>query len=80
MRLKEVATEEYLVMGAQEIEHPILDQQWYVVEDELGGYSIANVDKPVSELNQMDELNFINCRFKYVAERIVTLHNKSISF
>lgn len=56
-----------------------LEQKWYVVLDDLvGGWAVANVDKPLSAHNyEKGERHWIECFTKELAEYLVEFHNKN---
>lgn len=60
--------------------HPALDARWYcVVNDEIGGWSIATADKLTTQLDrQAGEVEVATFVSKEAAEHIVELHNYSL--
>lgn len=54
-----------------------LEQKWFVVkDDEVGGYAIANADKPTSHLDRFEhERTLAHFVWKEHAEYMVNLHN-----
>lgn len=56
-----------------------MGQRWYVNADNLlGGWMIANVDKPASEIVGAEEFYICDAITKEVAEHIVELHNHAL--
>lgn len=56
----------------------VMHQRWYaVVDDTVGGYAVANVDKPTSEIDTrgQKERELVFAVTKAVADHIVQLHN-----
>lgn len=57
-------------------------EQWYVVtNDEIGGLSIANADKPVMSLAlARGEIEVASLVYPEIAAHVVHLHNKALGF
>jgi hypothetical protein len=63
-------------------EDRVLGEKWFVVVNDLvGGWSIANVDKPLSEMNfhSGGEREVGDFWSKEIAEHIVKMHNIYLS-
>lgn len=68
-----------------EATHPVvveslLRSTWYAVRnDVIGGWSMTNVDKPVSQLDpRQGEVEIGDALSEEIATRIVTLHNQNL--
>lgn len=56
-----------------------INREWFVVADDvIGGWAIATVDKPVSEIDTRDGTEFVLGDFisKEITEHIVRQHNR----
>lgn len=56
----------------------VLEQRWYsVVDDTIGGYAVANVNKPSSEIDTRGQVEreIMWGVLKTVADHVVELHN-----
>lgn len=58
----------------------LLRQRWYVViDDEVGGWAITNVDKPVSEVDlDADERVLADFVHEPIGRYVVDLHNRAL--
>lgn len=63
-------------------EQPWMTMRWFaVVNDLVGGWSLATIDQPVSLINVMDVNTWVpvDCLDEATARHIATLHNASLS-